>query len=52
MHTLDEVWRVRNAAAVTMGLAEDQMRRAVGAASIEEIVARRSMFNSCRIVTG
>ncbi len=48
MHTLDEVWRVRNAAAVTMGLAEDQMRRAVGAASIEEIVALIETFSPAR----
>ncbi len=35
---LQELWRVRNAAATTLGLAEDQMRRAVRAAEVEELV--------------
>ena len=42
--TLDELWRVRNAAAVTLGLTEDQMRRAVRGASVEELVALIETF--------
>ena len=46
--TLDELWRVRNAAAVTLGLAEDQMRRAVRAASTEELVALIETYSPAR----
>ena len=42
--TLDELWRVRNAAAVTLGLTEDQMRRAVRGASVEELVVLIETF--------
>jgi hypothetical protein len=42
--TLSEVWRLRNAAAVTLGLCEDQMRRAVSAASIDQLVALIETF--------
>lgn len=41
---LGDLWRVRNAAATTLGLAEDQMRRAVGAASVEDLVALIERF--------
>ena len=42
--TLDELWRVRNAAAVTLGLTEDQMRRAVRHASLEQLIALVETF--------
>jgi hypothetical protein len=42
--TLDELWRVRNAAAVTLGLTEDQMRRAACSAGIDELVALIESF--------
>lgn len=41
---LGDLWRLRNAAAVTLGLAEDQMRRAVAAASVEDLVALIETF--------
>jgi hypothetical protein len=46
--TLDEVWRVRNAAATTLGLCEDQMRRAVCAASLEQLTALIETFAPAR----
>jgi hypothetical protein len=46
--TLSEVWRVRNAAAATLGLAEDQMRRAIRAASQDELVALIETFSPAR----
>jgi hypothetical protein len=48
MHTLDELWRVRNAAAVTLGLAEDLMERTVRAASVEDLVALIEGFSPAR----
>jgi len=45
---LSEIWRVRNAAAVTLGLSEDQMRRAIRAASVDEIVALIETFSPAR----
>ena len=42
--TLDELWRVRNAAAVTLGLTEDQMRRAVRSAGVDDLVALIETF--------
>ncbi len=45
---LSEVWRVRNAAAVTLGLSEDQMRRAIRAASVDDIVALIETFSPAR----
>lgn len=36
---LGDLWRVRNAAAQTLALSEEQMRRAVKEASIEELAA-------------
>ena len=41
---LDEFWRIRNAAATTLALTEDQMRRAVGEASVEQLVALIETF--------
>lgn len=35
---LGDLWRIRNAAAETLALAEEQMRRAIGEASVEELV--------------
>src|SRR4051812_2490647 len=46
--TLDELWRVRNAAAVTLGLTEDQMRRAVRAASVDQLAALIETFSPAR----
>ena len=46
--TLGEVWRVRNAAATTLGLCEDQMRRAVRAASVEALVGLIETFSPAR----
>lgn len=37
--SLKQIWRVRNAAAETLALSEEQMRRALKAASIDELVA-------------
>lgn len=37
--SLRDIWRVRNAAAETLSLAEEQMRRAVRQASLDELVA-------------
>lgn len=41
---LDEFWRIRNAAAATLALGEEQMRRAVGEATIEQLVALIETF--------
>lgn len=46
--TLSEVWRVRNAAATTLGLCEDQMRQAVQAAGVEQLVALIETFSPAR----
>jgi hypothetical protein len=46
--TLDECWRVRNAAAATLGFCEDQMRRAVRAASLEQLTALIETFSPAR----
>jgi len=48
MNTLDEIWRVRNAAATTLGLIEDQMERAVRAASVDDLVALIEGFSPAR----
>jgi hypothetical protein len=45
---LSELWRIRNAAAVTLGLTEDQMRRAVRDASIDDLVALLEGFSPAR----
>ncbi len=42
--TLSDLWRVRNAAAATLGLSEAQMRRAVRSASVAELVALLETF--------
>lgn len=42
--TLGDLWRVRNAAAMTLGLTEDQMRRAVKGATVEELVTLIESF--------
>ena len=41
---LGEFWRVRNAAAATLALIEEQMQRAVGEASIDQLVALIETF--------
>ncbi|MFO1083047.1 MAG: hypothetical protein U1E21_00645 [Reyranellaceae bacterium] len=41
---LDEIWRIRNAAATTLALSEEQMCRAVGEASVEQLVALIETF--------
>jgi len=48
--TLGELWRIRNAAAITLGLTEDQMRRAVLAANVEDLVALIESFSPARAV--
>src|SRR5579871_928677 len=47
---LAEVWRMRNAAAATLMLSEDQMRRAVRSASIEQLVALIDTFSPARSI--
>ncbi|MFO1158934.1 MAG: hypothetical protein U1E60_24100 [Reyranellaceae bacterium] len=42
--SLDELWRIRNAAATTLALSEEQMRRAIGAASVEQLVGLIETF--------
>lgn len=46
--SLRDMWRVRNAAAVTLGLAEDQMRHAVRSAGVEDLVALIESFSPAR----
>ncbi|MGE0224856.1 MAG: hypothetical protein AB7S57_16435 [Acetobacteraceae bacterium] len=46
--TLGEVWRLRNAAAVTLGLSEDQMRRTVRDASVEALLGLLETFSPAR----
>jgi hypothetical protein len=48
--TLDEFWRVRNAAAATLALTEEHMRRAVRTASTEELVALIETFSPARSI--
>lgn len=48
--TLDELWKIRNAAATTLTLTEDQMRRAVRGAGIDELVALIDTFSPARAV--
>lgn len=45
MSTLKEVWRLRNAAAVTLALTEDEMRRAVRSANADELAALIESFS-------
>ena len=42
--TLGEYWRLRNAAAATLALCDEQMRRAVCAASVKDLVALIETF--------
>lgn len=48
--TLGELWRVRNAAAVTLSLTEDQMRRAVLGARVEELLELINNFSPARAI--
>lgn len=48
--TLDELWRVRNAAAATLALTEDQMRRAVRDAGLDDLVALLDTFSPARAI--
>ena len=45
---LCDAWRIRNAAAVTLGLAEDQMRRIVRDADVDELVSLIETFSPAR----
>ncbi len=48
MHDLQECWRIRNAAATTLASCEQQMRHAVQAASIEQLVGLLETFAPAR----
>ena len=45
---LGDIWRMRNAAAVTLGLAEDQTRRAIATASVDDLVGLIETFSPAR----
>ena len=45
---LHEFWRVRNAAAATLALTEEQMRRAVREATVEQLVSLIEAFSPAR----
>jgi hypothetical protein len=45
---LTPAWRLRNAAAATLALSEEQMRRAVSGASVEQLVALIETFAPAR----
>lgn len=45
---LDELWRARNAAAVSLMHSEEHMRRAIQAASVEDLVALIETFSPAR----
>jgi hypothetical protein len=45
---LGEIWRIRNAAAATLALTEEQMRRAVHEASVEQLVSLIETFSPAR----
>lgn len=45
---LDELWRLRNAAAETLALSEEQMRRVIGTASVADLVALLETFSPAR----
>jgi hypothetical protein len=47
---LDELWRVRNAAAVTLSLTEEQMRRAVQGAGMDDLLALIDSFSPARAI--
>ena len=42
---LGEFWRIRNAAAATLVLGEEQMRRAIGEAGIEQLIELLESFS-------
>jgi hypothetical protein len=44
MYYLDECWRIRNAAATSLALSEQQMRRAIEEATIDELVGLIETF--------
>ena len=48
--TLSELWRVRNAAAMTLYLIEDQMRQAVLGARVEELIELIDNFSPARAI--
>lgn len=45
---LDDLWRIRNAAAQTLSLSEDQMRRAITQASLDDLVALIETYSPAR----
>jgi hypothetical protein len=45
---LGELWRVRNAAAMTLALSEEQMRRALREADVAQLVALIETFSPAR----
>lgn len=45
---LCDLWRLRNAAATTLSLSEDQMKRAVREASVDDLVAMLDTFSPAR----
>jgi hypothetical protein len=46
--SLTAAWRARNAAAAALALSEDQMRQAINAATVEELVALIEGFSPAR----
>lgn len=48
MNDLNELWKIRNAAAATLVLSEDQMRLAVREASVEDLVTLIEAFSPGR----
>lgn len=47
---LGELWRVRNAAAVTLSLTEEQLRRAVQGAGMDDLLALIDGFSPARAI--
>ncbi|MGE0702031.1 MAG: hypothetical protein AB7O57_23240 [Hyphomicrobiaceae bacterium] len=45
---LRDLWRVRNAAAMSLAQSEEQMKRAIRQASVEELVAMIDTFSPAR----
>jgi hypothetical protein len=45
---LSEFWRVRNAAAATLALTEEQMRRAIREATVEQLISLIEAFSPAR----
>lgn len=45
---LSELWRIRNAAAATLTLSEEQMRQAVREATLDQLVALVEAFSPAR----